>query len=177
MRMQWTAMRAPTKVLYTMWNRVAVPGARSAPSNQQNPAKGSPHCSIKRSALGWGGRIAVVLLALLCSIACGSTYAQGRGSYPTYPSQRGTIYRGGYNDPAYSRGYDDGYRKGLEAARDGDRYDVRREGLYRDGDRGYDSRYGSRNQWRQAYRDGFTTGYDQGYRNARSQNGRYRRRY
>jgi hypothetical protein len=127
--------------------------------------------------LHWGRRIAVVLLALLSTTACGSTYAQGRRTYPSYPSQRSGIYRGGYNDPAYSRGYDDGYRRGIEAARDGDRYDVRREGLYRDGDRGYDSRYGSRNQWRQVYRNGFATGYDQGYRNARNQNGRHRRRY
>lgn len=126
----------------------------------------------------WGGRAAVVLLALLSTTACGSVYAQGGRTYPNYPSQRGGVYRGGgYNDPAYSRGYDDGYRKGLEAARDGDRYDVRREGLYRDGDRGYDRRYGSRNQWRQIYRDGFARGYDEGYRNGRNQNGRYRRRY
>jgi len=126
----------------------------------------------------WEGRIAVVLLALLCTTACGSVYAQGRRTYPTYPSQRGGIYRsGGYNDPAYSRGYDDGYRQGLYAARDGDRPDVRREGQYRDGDRGYNPRYGSRNQWRQVYRDGFAAGYDQGYRNASYQSRRYPRRY
>lgn len=124
-----------------------------------------------------GRRLAVVLLALFCTTACGSVYAQGRrgGNYPNYPTRSG-VYRGGQNDPAYSRGYDDGYRRGVEAARDGDRYDVRREGLYRDGDRGYDRRYGSRNQWRQIYRDGFQSGYDAGYRNGRNQNGRYRRR-
>jgi hypothetical protein len=124
----------------------------------------------------WGGRGAVVLLALLCTTACSSVYSQGRRTYPNDPSQRGSVYRGGgYNDPAYSRGYDDGYRKGLETARDRDRYDVRREGLYRDGDRGYDRRYGSRNQWRQVYRDGFAAGYNEGYRNGGYQS-RYPRR-
>ena len=122
-----------------------------------------------------GRRLAVVLLALFCTTACSSVYAQGRRDYPNYPNYPSS--RGGYNNPAYSRGYDDGYRKGIEAARDGDRYDVRREGLYRDGDRGYDRRYGSRNQWQRIYRDGFQSGYDSGYRNARNQNGRYRRRY
>ena len=63
--------------------------------------------------------------------------------YPNYPGR--AAGRGGYQDAAYSRGYDDGYRRGLEAARDGDRYDVRREGWYRSGDRGYNRRYGSRN--------------------------------
>ena len=60
--------------------------------------------------------------------------------------------------PPTRAGYDDGYRQGLDAARDGDRYDVRRESWYRSGDRGYDRRYGSRTQYRQVYRSGFSTG-------------------
>ena len=67
-------------------------------------------------------RTAVVLLTLFFSTACGSVYAQGRRypNYPNYPSYPGS--RGGrvYQDPAYARGYDDGYRQGLDAARDGD---------------------------------------------------------
>jgi hypothetical protein len=124
----------------------------------------------------WRGRAAVVLLALLGATARSSVHAQGRRNYPTYPGypdSRGGIYRGGYNDPAYARGYDEGYREGLESARDGDRYDVRRERLYRDGDRGYDRRYGSRNEWRRSYRDGFSVGYDEGYRSGRYQTRRY----
>ena len=125
----------------------------------------------------WGGRIAVVLLALLCTAACGSVYAQGRRTYPTYPSQRGGIYRsGGYNDPAYSRGYDDGYRQDSMRHVTATATTCAAKGN-RDGDRGYDRRYGSRNQWRQVYRDGFAAGCDEGYRNASYQSRRYPRRY
>src|SRR5262245_32553361 len=93
-----------------------------------------------------GVRLAALLLALIATTACGSVYAQGRPqypSYPNYPSDRGYPGSRGrvYQDMAYSRGYDDGYRQGLDAARDGDRYDVRREGWYRSADRGYDRRY------------------------------------
>lgn len=128
-----------------------------------------------------GIRATTLVLTLLFTTACGSTYAQGRRNspnHPHYPSSpgRGGVSRG-YQDPAYARGVEDGYRRGLEAAHDGDRYDVRRENLYRNAEHGYDRRYGSRNEWRQVYRDGFTRGYDQGYREARSRdNGRYRRR-
>ena len=135
--------------------------------------------------LHWVGRSAAILLVLLTTTACGTAYAQGR-RYPTYPNSpngpnyptpRGGVYRGGgygYGDVAYQRGFDDGYRRGMEAARDGDRYDPRREGWYRSGDRGYDRRYGSRDGYRQVYRDAFSRGYDQGYRDSRY-NGRYRR--
>jgi hypothetical protein len=126
----------------------------------------------------WGGRAAAILLAALFTTACTSAYAQGRRNYPgyPYPDSRGGIYRGGgYQDIAYSRGFDDGYRRGLDAARDGDRYDVRRERQYRSGDNGYNRRYGSRNQWQQAYRNGFSSGYDRGFRDGRYRsNGRYR---
>jgi hypothetical protein len=126
---------------------------------------------------GW---TAAVLFVLLSTTGCGTIYAQqGRGypNYPNSPSPRGGVYRGGgygYGDVAYQRGFDDGYRRGMEAARDGDRYDPRREGWYRSGDRGYDRRYGSRDGYRQVYRDAFGRGYDQGYREGRY-NGRYRR--
>lgn len=115
--------------------------------------------------------VAGLISAAVLFTACGAVYAQGGPRYP-YPGTRGpTVYRG-YSDPAYQRGYDDGYRQGFDAARDGERYDVRRERWYRSADRGYDRRYGSRNQWQRVYRDGFTQGYDLGYRD-----GRYRRRW
>lgn len=126
------------------------------------------------------GRAAVALVALLSSVACGTVYAQGRGypPYPTYPRGGGVYRGGGYADAAYQRGFDDGYRRGLDAGRDGDRYDPRREGWYRSGDRGYDRRWGSRVEYQRVYRDAFTRGYDQGYREGRYRsNDRYRRRW
>jgi hypothetical protein len=118
----------------------------------------------------WVGRAAVVVAALLFTTACGTVYSQQGRGYPNYPS-RGGVSRGGYVDAAYQRGIDDGYRRGLEAARRGDRFNPRRDSWYRSADRGYNRRYGSRSEYRQVYRDGFTRGYEQGYREAR-----YRRR-
>ena len=128
-----------------------------------------------------GVRLAAILLAFITTTACGSVYAQGRPRYPnspTYPNDPNYPgSRGGrvYQDFAYSRGYDDGYRQGLGAARDRDRYDVRRESWYRSCDRGYDRRYGPRTQYLQVYRSGFSTGYDVGYRDGRYRDGRGRR--
>lgn len=127
----------------------------------------------------WFSRVAVLLLALV-STACGTVYAQGRSyPYPQGPGPRGGVYRGGgYADEAYRRGYDDGYQRGLDAARDGDRYDPRRERWYRDADRGYDRRWGPRADYRQFYRDAFTRGYDAGFRDGRyRRNDPYRRRW
>lgn len=118
------------------------------------------------------GRAAVVIAALLFTTACGTVYSQQGRNYPNDPSRGGSSRAGVYVDAAYQRGVDDGYRRGLEAARAGDRFDPRRDRWYRSADRGYDRRYGSRSEYRQVYRDGFTRGYEQGYREAR-----YRRRW
>ena len=97
-------------------------------------------------------------------------YPQRPGAAP-YPGQRGNG-RGygygdgyGYDDYARSTGYRDGYEKGLDAARDRDRFDPRRERWYRSGDRGYmrDARM-SRDQYKDIYRRGFVSGYEAGYR-------------
>ena len=64
---------------------------------------------------------------------------------------------------AFNYGFNDGYERGMKAARDRKRFDPYREGWYRDGDRHYDSDYGPRDQYRPAYRDGFVRGYEQGY--------------
>ena len=124
----------------------------------------------------WMRRAAVVLFVLITAAACAPVYSQGRGNYPNDPSSRGGIYRGGgYVDTAYQRGFDDGYARGRDAARDGDRYDPRRERWYRSADRGYSSRSGSHSEYRQTYRDAFTRGYDLGYRDGRYESRGYRR--
>lgn len=87
--------------------------------------------------------------------------------------RRETIYaRGpgrtrGYQDPAYARGYSDGWDKGLEDGRDRDRYDPVRHGDYKDADNGYDRSYGSKDAYKNNYRSGFRQGYESAYRDTR----------
>ena len=72
--------------------------------------------------------------------------------------------RGPYQEPAFARGYADGYMSGTDASRDRDRYDPVGERAYRSGDQGYYRDYGSRDAYRNNYRAGFRQGYDDGYR-------------
>jgi hypothetical protein len=78
----------------------------------------------------------------------------------------------GYQEPAFARGYSDGWDKGLDDGRDRDRYDPVRHGDYKDADNGYERNYGSKDAYKNNYRTGFRQGYEDGYRNAR---GGYRR--
>jgi hypothetical protein len=63
----------------------------------------------------------------------------------------------------FDKGYEDGLRRGRDDGEDGDRYDVTRDGRYRDGDHGYRSSYGSRFNYVRSYRSGFELGYQDGY--------------
>ena len=97
----------------------------------------------------------------------GYGYPQGPG-YPGRPGDaRGYGYGSGYDEYALSTGYRDGYEQGLDASRDRDRFDPRRERWYREGDRGYkrDARM-SRDRYKELYRRGFLDGYEAGYRDA-----------
>lgn len=71
---------------------------------------------------------------------------------------------GGYQEPAYARGYADGYRQGAGDGRDRDRYDPVGHRDYRDADDGYYGSYGSRDAYRNNYRAGYREGYEEGYR-------------
>lgn len=71
---------------------------------------------------------------------------------------------GGYQEPAFARGYSDGFEKGRDDGDDRDRYDPARHGDYRDADNGYDDDYGSKDAYRNNYRTGFRQGYEAGYR-------------
>ena len=86
----------------------------------------------------------------------GSTRGRGRGVFGNE--------RGGYDEPAYARGYAEGFDKGREDWEDRDRYDPVRHREYRDGDRGYNDNYGSRDLYKQHFREGFREGYEDGYR-------------
>jgi hypothetical protein len=79
----------------------------------------------------------------------------------------------GYQEPAFARGYSDGWEQGLEDARDRDRYDPVRHGDYRSADQGYQRSYGSKDAYKNNYRSGFRQGYENGYRDA--SRGAYRR--
>lgn len=70
----------------------------------------------------------------------------------------------GYQDPATTNGYDQGYERGVSDGRDGERYDPVRHRDYRDGDRGYAESYGAKDAYRTNFRTGFRQGYEDGYR-------------
>jgi hypothetical protein len=70
---------------------------------------------------------------------------------------------GGAFDEGYSRGYDDGAKEGSKDGRRGTRFELQREGRYRDGDSGYRDRYGSRSSYVSGYRRGYEEGYRRGY--------------
>ena len=72
--------------------------------------------------------------------------------------------RRGYQEPAFARGYSDGWQQGVDDGRDRDRYDPVRHGDYKDGDNGYERGYGSKDAYKNNYRSGFRQGYEEGYR-------------
>lgn len=94
--------------------------------------------------------------------------ARGSAGRPWRPQDR----RGGpYQEPAFARGYADGYTRGMDDGAGQERYDPVGHRDYRNGDQGYGRDYGSRDSYRNNYRAGFRQGYDDGYR----ENGRGRR--
>ena len=98
----------------------------------------------------------------------GPQYAQ-QGPYQgrPVPGAYGTYRGSGAREFALNRGFNDGYEKGLDAWRDRDRFDPRREKWYRDGKRGYDRDLRmTRDEYRNVYRRGFMQGYESGYREA-----------
>jgi hypothetical protein len=124
--------------------------------------------------------LATCLIAGTAGPVAAAGQAVPRDGYPPYPGQRypdrhypdrdDGYRRGswwGYRDVAFNNGFDDGYRRGLDDARDRDRYDPIGEKWYRKGDRGYHRQYGPRDYYKQQYRDGFRAGYDRGFRENR----------
>jgi hypothetical protein len=71
------------------------------------------------------------------------------------------------NNAAFERGYREGIQQGADDARDGRRFEPQRDRIYRDGDRGYNSRYGNRDWYRNEFRRGYTSGYRNGFYNVR----------
>lgn len=71
------------------------------------------------------------------------------------------------NNAAFDRGYREGIQRGADDARRGRQFEIDRNDVYRDGDRGYNSRYGTRDWYRNDFRRGYASGYRTGYDNVR----------
>ena len=71
---------------------------------------------------------------------------------------------GGYQEPAFARGYSDGYEDGVNDGKDRHKYDPVAEKDYRSADQGYYGGYGSKDAYKNNYRAGFRQGYEDGYR-------------
>ena len=136
---------------------------------------------------GWGLFLPALLSALL---ACGltSTAAQslvpvqnrrppdppaavprvepgtGRPRPTPFGPWRPQDRRSTYQEPAFARGYADGYKRGVDDNRDRNRYDPVGHADYRRGDEGYYRDYGSRDAYKNNYRAGYRQGYEDGYR-------------
>ena len=101
----------------------------------------------------------VVALALVLTALPADAQGRGRGRLGG-PAALGRSYE----EPAYARGYADGFRHAQDDRFDRRRYDPIGHRDYRSGDQGFYRSYGSRDAYRNNYRAGFRAGYDAGYR-------------
>jgi hypothetical protein len=69
-----------------------------------------------------------------------------------------------YDEPAFARGYSDGFKHAQEDRRERRRYDPVGHSEYREADQGFSRTYGTLEAYRNNYRAGFRAGYDAGYR-------------
>lgn len=103
-----------------------------------------------------------VALALLATALPADAQGRGRGigrSGATPPGQAR-----GYQEPAYTRGYADGFKLAQDDRQDRRSYDPVGHRDYREADQGFYRAYGSRDAYKDNYRAGFRAGYDAGYR-------------
>ncbi len=76
----------------------------------------------------------------------------------------------------YERGQVRGFEEGVRDARHA-RFDYRRDGDYRRGDRGYRCEYGPRSSFVSGYREGYEDGYRRGFRSAQAYRHRHGERW
>ena len=111
----------------------------------------------------------ITLVALLAFLAgAASADAQGRGralGRSGGPPALGRVNQ----EPAFARGYSDGFKHAQDDRRDRRRYDPVSHRDYRDADQGFSRSYGSLEAYRNNYRAGFRAGYDSGYRDGAGQ--------
>jgi hypothetical protein len=101
--------------------------------------------------------------ALMGLALAGSSSVEARDIYERQGRRGDSRYETAASRIGFDKGYEDGLRRGRDDGEDGDRYDVTRDGRYRDGDHGYRSSYGSRYSYVRSYRSGFELGYQDGY--------------
>jgi len=69
-----------------------------------------------------------------------------------------------YEEPAFARGYADGFKHAQDDRRQRSGYDPVGHRDYREADQGFSHSYGTLEAYRNNYRAGFRAGYDAGYR-------------
>jgi hypothetical protein len=111
----------------------------------------------------WRRLAAITLAFLTVGMPNIGEAGPGRGSVRSKEKNTGNTPRL-FQDPASTKGYENGYDLGLLDARKGDRYDPVRHRDYRDANRGYASSQGSRDGYKTNFRTGFRQGYEDGYR-------------
>ena len=110
-------------------------------------------------------RFTAVVISLVMFVTPLTADAQGRGRGRGV-GRLGTVPQTGrvYEEPAFARGYTDGFKHAQEDRRDRSRYDPVGHRDYREADQGFSSSYGTLESYRNNYRAGFRAGYDAGYR-------------
>jgi hypothetical protein len=117
--------------------------------------------------------VTFLALALALVAAAAPAGAQGRGRglglgrFGAPPPGPPGLAGRAYQEPAYARGYADGYRHAQEDREDRRSYDPVAHRDYREADQGFYRSYGSRDAYKNNYRAGFRAGYDAGYRDVR----------
>jgi len=109
----------------------------------------------------------VLSLALVTTTVPADAQGRGRGlgrfgSASAVPGL--AAGRASQEEPAYARGYADGFRHAQQDRSDKRGYDPVAHKDYRDADQGFYRSYGSREAYKDNYRAGFRAGYDAGYR-------------
>ena len=111
------------------------------------------------------GRFIVFVLSFLVWVTPLTADAQGRGRAREGARFGALPLAGRVNEePAFARGYADGFRHAQDDRRERRRYDPVGHRGYRDADQGFSRTYGTLDAYRNNYRAGFRAGYDAGYR-------------
>jgi hypothetical protein len=109
-------------------------------------------------------RVIPFVLSLFIVVIPLTANAQGRGRARAERFDAIPLAGRVNEEPAFARGYTDGFRHAQEDRRDRRRYDPVGHRDYRDADQGFSRSYGTLEAYKNNYRAGFRAGYDAGYR-------------